>query len=151
MTSRYEEAGILDGCRKLGTRMIPKGLAGLVPIRVTSGARERWDAVLIDDDPIVRQIWTFAAESAGKRFLTFSSPVEFLREAERIDRASPIYIDEQLGEGAKGHEVSIRIHARGFSDIVLATGGEVAPAADLRYIKAVVGKEPPWCKEAVAG
>ncbi|TBR21238.1 HAMP domain-containing histidine kinase [bacterium] len=151
VTSRYEEAGILDGCRKMGARMIPKGLAGLVPIRVTSGTRERWDAVLIDDDPIVRQIWTFAAESAGKRFLTFSSPAEFLREAERIGRASPIYIDEQLGEGVKGHEVSIRIHARGFSDITLATGREVAPAADLRYIKAVVGKEPPWRTEAVAG
>lgn len=151
VTSRYEESVILDGCRKLGARMIPKGLAGLVPIRATSAVKERWDAILVDDDAIVRQIWTFAAESAGKRLRTFSSPGEFFSELDRIDRESPIYIDQQLGDGVQGHEVSIRIHARGFSEIILATGREVAPSADLCHIKAVVGKEPPWRKELVAG
>ena len=151
VTSRYEEPAILEGCRKLTARMIPKGLAGLVPIRMASAVQRRWDAVLIDDDPIVRQIWKLAADGAGKALRTFASPAEFLKEVERIDRRTTLYIDQQLGDGVKGHEVAAGIHALGFADIILETGLEVAPGPGLRHIKAVVGKEPPWAKEPVAG
>ena len=51
VTSRYEEKHVLEECLRLKMRMIPKGLAGLVPI--SAGGQVK-TAALIDDDALVR-------------------------------------------------------------------------------------------------
>lgn len=146
VTSRYEEPGILEACRRLRTRMIPKGLAGLVPIRITTlvGKRERLDAVLIDDDPLTRMTWKMAADRAGKKLRAFSTAADFLKESDAIDRRIPVYVDAELGDGAKGDVESLRIHALGFGEIYLATGYESEKFAGLTHLRGVIGKDPPW-------
>lgn len=150
VTSRYEEPGILEDCRKLKTRMIPKGLAGLVPIRIENPApaaepaRELWDAVLIDDDPLARMTWTMAAERAGKKLRAFSTAADFLKESDAIDRNTPMYVDAELGNGVKGDVESARIHELGFGEIYLATGHAPEKFAGLTHLRGVIGKAPPW-------
>jgi len=149
VTSRYEEPGILEGCRKLKARMIPKGLAGLVPIKVLEPAvaapeRERIDAVLIDDDPLMHMTWRITAKKVGKSLRSFATAAEFLTAAETIDRRTPIYIDAELGNGVKGEVESVKIHEMGFGEIYLATGHPPEMFAGLVHLRAVVEKEPPW-------
>ncbi|MFI5347916.1 MAG: sensor histidine kinase [Elusimicrobiota bacterium] len=150
VTSHYEESEVLEGCRKLKARMIPKGLAGLVPIRIEypapagDSARRLWDAVLIDDDPLARMTWKLAAERAGRKFRTFSTTADFLEESDAIDRRTPVYLDAELGNGVKGDAESLRIHELGFGEIFLATGYEPGRFAGLAHLRGVVGKDPPW-------
>jgi anti-sigma regulatory factor (Ser/Thr protein kinase) len=150
VTSRFEEPGILESCRKLKIRMIPKGLAGLVPIRVDGSAKaeapmsECWNAVLIDDDPLVQMTWQVAAELAHKRLKVFASTEEFYPEAEKLDRGTPIYIDATLGNGSRGEDESRRIHSMGFSEIYLATGQKAGDFSAYVHLRGVVGKNPPW-------
>jgi hypothetical protein len=140
----------MAGCRRLKARLIPKGLAGSVPIIVKAGplalaaARERHDAVLIDDDPLTRMIWENAASDTGKRLRTFSTAAEFFTAAGEIDRATPIYMDSNLGEGVEGAAESLRVHELGFGEIYLATGHEPGRFATLKHLRGVIGKDPPW-------
>ncbi len=143
VTSRYDDPGILAECRRLEARMIPKSLAGLVPIEAPSG-KTRWDAVLIDDDPLAQATWRMTASKLGKSFRAFSTAAEFLAAVEEIDRGTPVYVDAELAGGVKGSLESRRIRDKGFAEVYLATGHDPAAFADLEYLSGVVGKEPPW-------
>lgn len=150
VTSRHEEPAILDECRRLKTRLIPKGSAGLLPIRIsaiapaTGLARESLDAILIDDDALSRMNWTLAARGAGKKLRAFSTAADFLKESGSIDLSTPVYVDAELGDGVKGDIESLKFHALGFSEIYLATGHEPEKFAGLSHLRGVLGKEPPW-------
>lgn len=143
VTSRYDAPEILEECRRLEARMIPKLLAGLVPIEVASG-KTRWDAVLIDDDPLARTTWRMTASRLGKSFRSFSTAAEFLEAVEEIDRGTPVYVDAELAGGVKGSLESRRIRQQGFAEVYLATGHDPETFADLDHLSGVVGKEPPW-------
>ena len=149
VTSRYEEQEVLAGCRRLKARLIPKGLAGIVEAAALApaAARERHDAVLIDDDPLTRMTWKMAASQAGKKFQSFATVAEFFKEAPVLDRETPIYIDAELADGVDGAQESLRVRDLGFQDIHLATGHEAAKFAAYKHLRGVVGKEPPWSQE----
>ncbi|MDP3543216.1 MAG: hypothetical protein Q8T11_12180, partial [Elusimicrobiota bacterium] len=140
VTSRFEEKAILDECLRLKARMIPKGLAGFVPIAVPATP----DAVLLDDDLLVHMAWEIAAESRGLRFLSLKSREELLANAEQLPKNTPIYLDSELGDGVHGMNVAEELHARGFSELYLATGHAPESFPQTAYIKRIVGKEPPW-------
>ena len=154
VTSRYEEGVVLEGCRKLKMRMIPKGLAGFVPMRIAEelahdAERRRkllddWDAILVDDDPLVRETWEVAADLAHKRLKVFPSAEDFFREAASLGRGTPVYIDATLGNNSRGEDESRRIHAMGFSEIYLATGQKAEEFSAYVHLRGVVGKNPPW-------
>ncbi|OGR46127.1 MAG: hypothetical protein A2X40_07065 [Elusimicrobia bacterium GWC2_65_9] len=156
VTSRYEESEVLEGCRRLRARMIPKGLAGFVPIRVQAAKAPpaaapdekgaRLDAVLIDDDALVRMNWSMAAKREGKSFKTYADAASFLAEldAGAISTDTPVYIDSNLADGVKGEVVALEINRRGFKRIRLATGHDPSAFAPMPHILEVIGKEPPW-------
>jgi len=144
VTSRYEEPTILEGCRKLQARMIPKGLAGLVPIRIGKTVANQFDAVLIDDDSLVHATWRISASKLGKKLQTFSTIKAFITQADTIDRQTPVYVDVELDEGHRGDMESVQIYRLGFNKIYLATGHEPEAFSELKHISGVVGKEPPW-------
>lgn len=166
ITSRFEEKEILDRCLRLKVRMIPKALAGFVPLTIkvqpdganpldpatgpaaaeTPPKLRRLDAVLIEDDELVRMAWEDAAAEHRKTFLGFQSVADFLREAPAIDRSTPIYLDVKLGDDVRGDQESLRISDLGFSDVYLATGHAPASFAALKHLRGVVGKDPPWLK-----
>lgn len=149
VTSRFEETAILEECQRLGVRMIPKGLAGFVPIRLTSSPSGRpLDAVLIDDDSLTRAVWSTAAKRAGKSFRAYADAGSFLDELERAEisfgKDGALYLDSHLGGGERGEDVAKKLHGLKFANIRLATGSAPAEFAPSPYFREVVGKEPPW-------
>ncbi len=143
VTSRFEEKPILDQCLRLGARMIPKGLAGFVPVDF-QGPLKRPAAILIDDDQVIRRLWGLAAQAEGRELVSFSSPAEFLDVADDFDKATTIYVDSKLGIKMKGEEFAKDLHARGFESLLLTTGLEKDSFPPMPWIKEIVGKEAPW-------
>jgi hypothetical protein len=105
---------------------------------------EGCDAVLIDDDPLVRRNWELSAAKAGVRIKTFSSAAEFMISAADLDRSTAVYVDSWLGNEEHGVEESKRIFDMGFRDIYLATGDVRAGAGASGHLKGTIGKTPPW-------
>jgi FixJ family two-component response regulator len=143
VTSRYEEAHIREKCERLGVKLIPKAMAGFVPIEIAA-PKELLDCVLIDDDKeLVHVIWAMSAKSHDLKIKMFSTPSEFFAEAESLDPLTPIYVDVSLGNGVKGTDVATQIHNLGFTEINLTTGYEADSIQVPIFIKKVCGKDFP--------
>ncbi|MBI2346506.1 MAG: hybrid sensor histidine kinase/response regulator [Deltaproteobacteria bacterium] len=122
VTSRYEEPAIRQKCAVLGVRLIPKGLAGFVPIRV----QEMEDPpsqvhvprlLLLNDDPLLRTVLVY-------QFGLFPSPPQITEAgtvAEALDllarqSVDVIVADINLGEGQpNGYDFlkAVRMHHNG--------------------------------------
>lgn len=102
------------------------------------------DAVLIDDDPLVRKNWELSAEKSGVRIRTFSSAAEFVSSAADIDRLATVYVDSWLGEEESGVEEARRICDLGFHEVFLTTADARAAEVVPGHLKGVMGKTPPW-------
>lgn len=121
VTSRFEEPAIRTRCEKAGVKLIPKVMAGLVPIEFVA-PKVKYDACLIDDDSLIHLSWKFAAEEAGVNFIGFDSFEAFLERESEIDKNTPISLDVDLGGNVSGIEIAAQIHKLGYSNIYLATG-----------------------------
>lgn len=142
VTSRYEEGKIRERCAKLGVKLIPKTMAGFVPIKLEK-PKTRYDAVLIDDDKDITHLcWSLYAKENGKTFKGFNSIEEFFEESRGIHPDTAIYLDLDLGNGVKGEDLVPLVAEKGFKTIYLATGYESSSISATSFIKGVVGKEP---------
>jgi signal transduction histidine kinase len=102
------------------------------------------DAVLVDDDALVRRTWELAAARAGKRLRSFASVDALLGAAPGLDRALPVYVDSDLGGGVRGEQEALKLHALGFRELYVATGRDPGAFSGLSHLKGVRGKTPPW-------
>ena len=102
------------------------------------------DAILIDDDPLVRALWRQDAKREGKHLEVFSSAPEFLRVSENFNLQAPIFIDSDLGDIQPGEKSAKEFHSRGFKHIHLATGHAPSDFPEMDWIKSIVGKDPVW-------
>lgn len=142
VSSRFEEQHIVERCATLGVRLIPKSMAGFVPMSVI-GPLEKFGAVLIDDDSLVHQVWKMSAAETGKRFACFFTFEEFHSAAATIDRDSPIYIDANLGDNIRGEDVANQILEMEFTKVFIATGYAADEIRVSSAVMGVVGKDPP--------
>jgi signal transduction histidine kinase len=172
VTSRYEEDKIRERSERLGVRLIPKAMAGFVPIEIikpkeiftilfdddlsinqpivtkenspTAAEKTRYDLCLIDDDTqLIHWTWSAVAESKGLNIKMFSTPQAFLEEVNSIDRLTPIYVDVSLADGINGTDFAEAIHKLGFFEINLATGFQADFIEIPPFIRKVVGKDFP--------
>ncbi|MGK5082577.1 HAMP domain-containing sensor histidine kinase [Bdellovibrionota bacterium FG-1] len=143
VTSRFEEKQITEGCQRLKVRLIPKGIAGFVPVKFAAPL-ELLDAILIDDDELVHMTWRSCAKSAQKRLKSFSTADQFFAAAETFHQSTPVYVDANLGQGIKGEEVAARIHKMGFARVYLATGYEPDQYRQYKFLAGILGKDPPF-------
>ena len=102
------------------------------------------DAVLLDDDALVQMTWRVAARSKGLSLVGFRSPQKFLAAVDRYSKDTAVYLDSELGEGVRGEDIAKDLHAKGFTNLYLATGHAPEALPDMPWIKQVVGKEPVW-------
>lgn len=147
VTSHAEDPIIIEGCERLGIKLLPKSMIGIVPIRPTpmsSCSKLAVDAVLIDDDDLVRMTWKMAASDAGVTLWCFESFELFINESSQVNFETPIYLDYHLGKAENGIEVGRKIADLGFSNISLATGLEAETITAVPWIRQVIGKEVPW-------
>ncbi len=142
VTSHYDETEVRRRCERLNVKILPKALAGFVPLEIEAEL-QIFDWVLIDDDELVHMTWKIAAAENKKIFIGFKTYKEFEYKQNIINFQSNIFIDSNLGENIKGEEVAKLIFARGFKNLYLATGYEVEQFDSMPFIRAVIGKEPP--------
>ncbi|MGK5090276.1 HAMP domain-containing sensor histidine kinase [Bdellovibrionota bacterium FG-2] len=143
VTSRYEEAAVAERAQRIGVRMLPKNMAGFVPIHLIQEA-QLYDAILIDDDSLVHSTWKMSAKNNGKQLLCFFDEKSFSEFSESVDHDTPIYVDANLANGERGEAVSQRISKRGFQAVYLVTGYEPVQFRGFKWLKGVLGKAPPW-------
>ncbi len=143
VTSRYEEKSIQGRAQALGLKILPKSLAGFVPI-VQEAPREEFDAVVIDDDDLILMTWKMSAEMNQKKLLVFKDPNDFFARQKTLNLSSPIYVDVNLANGVLGTDVAQQIGKAGFKNIFLATGYEAASITKSPFIKNIIGKDPVW-------
>lgn len=148
VTSHFDEHEIRTRCKWAGVKLLPKGLAGFVPIRFISNpaattATDAFDAVLIDDDIWVREAWEMAARPANARLLALTDEAELEQAMARISLTTPIFIDSNLAGGVRGEDVAARLHQRGYKRIFMQTGYDEAIFQDLPGLSGVLGKDPP--------
>jgi len=150
VTSRYEEKEIREKCKQLGVKLLPKGLAGYVPINFennssTSSRKIKYDAVLIDDQSVVRETWQLVSKMKHKKMKSYAHPDHFFEEADRIEKNTNIYIDSHLSDNLKGELVAKKIKSMGFERIYLATGSDQGEfPAEMPWIDGIRDKICPF-------
>ncbi|MBI5139338.1 ATP-binding protein [Candidatus Nomurabacteria bacterium] len=156
VTSRFEEKQIMENCQKLKVRLIPKGFAGFVPIKINPESLIKTqrkavlpEAVLIDDDDLIHMIWNSAAKNAHIKLLTFKKPSQFFKNATELNKETPIYIDSLLGNDEHGTELKGELIAKdilaiGFKNIYLVTGLMSDEFKRMKWITGVLDKNPPF-------
>ncbi|MFZ4402973.1 MAG: sensor histidine kinase [Pseudobdellovibrionaceae bacterium] len=142
VTSRYEEKNILERCKSMGVKLIPKGMSEYIPI-INEPPKVKPDAILIDDDPLMKLTWEFSAKENGASIRVFDSQSAFLEGSKDIDLTTPIYVDVNLGHGIKGTDVALKLSEIGFKMLYLTTGYEAASLGNIpSCILEVRGKDP---------
>jgi hypothetical protein len=74
----------------------------------------------------------------------YLSASDFYKESDQFNKETPIYIDQNLGNGTTGDQVSKKLHDEGFTTLYLATGYNAEDFTHLTWLKGIVGKEGPW-------
>lgn len=100
-------------------------------------------AVLLDDDALAHMNWRMAARAAGAELKACKTPAELEAALSGLPKSTPVYIDSELGDGAKGEDIAKGLHDKGYTDLSMATGHGAENFAHLPWLK-VAGKEPPW-------
>jgi len=73
VTSRFEEANVRSKCEALGVRLIPKNMVEHVEIELMDRVGADRVIVLVDDDELIRSMWTERAASQNIKLRTFST------------------------------------------------------------------------------
>ncbi len=144
VTSRFDEPHIRSECESQKIKILPKQLAGQIPIHFQLEKADKFALCLIDDDKaLVHSIWGMVAKEKELNIKMFATPQEFLFEAGQIDKNTPIYVDVSLGDKVNGVEFAEDIHNLGFENINLATGYDKDSIKAPSFIRQVVGKDFP--------
>jgi hypothetical protein len=124
----------------------PSTAPGSPPQRSASGlnSTQALDAVLLDDDALVRLVWEYTAAKKEIRLRTFSDPEALLAAAETLALGTPLYIDSSLSHSVRGEEVAKLLVERGFNRVYLATGHLPCELPEMPWLTGIQGKEPPW-------
>lgn len=102
------------------------------------------DAVLIDDNPWIREQWTVSLSAHGKRLGGFESGEEFLASDYLVATKTPIFVDLKLGDNVcPGEKLLIKLHRGGYRNLFLATAFDTSHLNLNKYLRGIVGKEPP--------
>jgi signal transduction histidine kinase/CheY-like chemotaxis protein len=159
VTSQYEDRTLIECCIRQGCQLLPKILATAVPIHfaVPAGlpglvvnfektSSMACDAVLVDDDDAIREVWSIYADEAGKKLRAFASAEDFLQIADKFRRDIPIYLDANLKFGISGVEAAKELRSMKFTNIGLATGSPKEHFQSVPWIDFVGDKRPPWAQ-----
>lgn len=146
VTSRYEEATVQQRSALLPLKILPKSLAGFVPIQISGIEEEKvrkYDLVLIDDDLIVHESWKMMAFDLHKKMLGFTNSKDMFAKLDEIDLETIFYVDSNLGDGVRGEDVTKKLFELGFKNLYLATGYSPDEFKHVNWVIEVVGKEFP--------
>lgn len=145
VTSRYDEESIIERCEQNNVGLIPKAMAGFVPINSNQtiiSPDKKISNILIDDDNLMHMAWKMEAQKNNLEFHSYLTIDEFLNDSSQFNEDSFIYIDSNLSDGVKGEIESKHIYEKGFQNLYLATGYSPSDIDKPFWIKKVVSKRP---------
>ncbi len=148
VTSRFDDLKIQTQCARQNIKLIPKGLADIIPIVSNSSFQQATpdsesQYVLIDDDPLVHKVWQMRAEQLSINLFNFFDYDAFEKSHRHFHKSAQIFVDSDLNDAIKGEDRLPQIKSLGFTNISLATGYPRDHfSKDLDYN--IVGKEPPF-------
>src|SRR3990167_124965 len=88
-----------------------------------------------------------SSEKIGLKIIpkTFAVYIPILLLKDHITKSMDlIFIDSDLNDTVRGQDFAQELYKKGFTNIYLATGYRIADFGEMPWIKAVVGKEPPF-------
>ena len=149
-TSNFDNTEVQARAAELGCKILPKFMLSSVRINWTKVSAQPANKdssgnghalVLIDDDPMIRELWAMDAAQVGRRLLA----VESLKDLDlsQISQEIPIYVDKNLGEGVSGYDVLTTLNKGGFQNLFLTTGEKVNRADVPSFVKDVRSKDFP--------
>jgi signal transduction histidine kinase len=141
VTSRHDEELIMERCTDLRIKMIPKGIAPIIPARFSENQIKY---VFLDDDPFIVEAWEMDAAMKKIDLSTFLDYQKLLDQARGLPVDTLFYLDHNLGGEISGIDVAKKLHQMGFREIFLSTGYDPAHFKDVKVVKGVFGKEPPF-------
>lgn len=150
VTSKYDDMKIKKCCIEMKLGLIPKDLVRLLPLKDERESKKKKenvdlvDAILIDDDALVIELWKMRAKQMNKNILTYQYPENFIKNYKNIPFDTPIYIDSHLADDQRGEEIAKEFYQLGFHSIYLETGYDMSSSQNLHWIKGITGKRPPW-------
>jgi len=142
VTSRFEETKIQKRATSLSVKLVPKSMAGFIPIQFGQ-TPQILDWILIDDDPLIQTTWQIHAKNKKQKCRIFSHPDAFFKEADSFELNTPIYIDSNLGDNLKGEIIAKDIFDLGFKNLYLSTGYDANHFPKMDWIRNIVDKYPP--------
>lgn len=111
-----------------------------VPARTISAEWSSMDLILVDNDDLVRMVWTAKAETHGLKVGCFSSVAELMAFEENIPREIPIFLDSDLGNKERGEAFAPRLRDLGFQSIYLTTNYADLHGAHMTGVEAAIPK-----------
>lgn len=141
VSSHFRDKDIIEESCLVKVQVLPKNLAAHIPLHMLSHAP---DCILIDDDRLIRDIWSVDAKAAGINIQTFSSFTQFLKRQDEFRRSTPIFIDSTLGNGEWGEKFAEDIYRLGFESIYITTARSKDDFLALDFVKGVLSKRPVW-------
>jgi CheY-like chemotaxis protein len=139
VTSHYDESKIIKDCKRLHLSLVPKSMAGIVPISVDPC--ERYDLVYIDDDKYLRMAWEMEAKKKNKKILSLCDSSQIESILPQLTEETPFFLDRDLGEGkATGEVVAKNLYDKGFKNLYLCTGYRKEDLPEMPWIKDVLPK-----------
>ncbi|MBI2344182.1 MAG: hybrid sensor histidine kinase/response regulator [Deltaproteobacteria bacterium] len=147
VTSHYEETPIQARCAEMGVRLIPKGLAGFVPVRVEPVAESiattisahiatapspqlsnsetaKPTALVLDDDEGIRFVWPMEGRRLGLATITTFASMEAC-EATQPDytKFDFAFVDKHIPESTwRVDQVITHLKAQGVKKVFVASG-----------------------------
>lgn len=157
-TNNFADEVIQKRAEELRCQILPKFMLSSIAIVLPTGANGgRPDSgadkskvgipapsmvVLIDDDPIIRDLWEMDASSAGIRVLALES--FDASEFATITKDVPIFVDKNLGQGVSGFDVIKDLQEKGYQQVILTTGEKLSKADLPAFVKEVRNKDFPF-------
>ncbi|GEM_PF-4521630 len=100
------------------------------------------EVVLIDDDKFIHLNWKMYLEARNIKVHNFKSIEHFLQNCSTIPKATPIYIDSELGDNIKGEIESEKIYHKGYTNLYLSTGHDKETIKRPLWINKTCSKNP---------
>ncbi len=139
VTSHYDESRIIESCKGLNLRLVPKSMAGIVPISVTEASK--FDLVYMDDDKYLRMAWELKAKKQNKKILSVGEFSNLESNLSNIDLETPFFLDRDLGEDLpKGEDIAKDLFEKGFKNLYLCTGYRKEDLQEFPWIKEILPK-----------
>lgn len=104
---------------------------------------DNYDFVFIDDDELLRTVWSGIAEKKELKLLVLSSVDEFESKKAKINFDTKIYIDSELGSNSvKGEDFALKLHLRGYKNLFISSGHPAEKFSQYPWLRYISKKCP---------